>query len=174
VTTSCRASTNRADEPAPRCAATISAHSLSPKLTIRSSARVDCDPGAGRREARHANREKCIDLRSDSIPRRRPTNCRPRAVAAGDFFPRRVVAPIILFRQPRTIEKLVGHALKSRKHYDDRSPAAPPQERSWRHRIANRLWQRRTTKLKISIARNQCSRERDEIVGPPTNFVGTH
>ena len=67
--------------------------------------------------------EKCIDLRSDSGTSTWTYQTVDRgAVAVGDFFPRRVVAPIILFRQPRTIQKLVGHALKSGKHYDDRSP----------------------------------------------------
>src|SRR6201984_2937169 len=67
--------------------------------------------------------EKCIDLRSDSETSTSAYQTVDRqAVAVGDFFPPRVIAPIILFRQPRTIEKLVGHALKSGKHYDDRSP----------------------------------------------------
>jgi hypothetical protein len=66
--------------------------------------------------------EKCIDLRSDSDSSTSiEQTVDRRAVAGGDFFSRRVVAPIILFREPRTIEKLVGHALKSGKHYDDRS-----------------------------------------------------
>src|SRR5437867_12385411 len=68
--------------------------------------------------------EKCIDLRSDSdTSTSTDQTADRRSVATGDFFPRRVVAPIILFRQPRTIEKLVGHALKSGKHYDD--PSTP-------------------------------------------------
>ena len=67
--------------------------------------------------------EKCIDLRSNSdTSTSTDQTADHRSVATGDFFPRRVVAPIILFRQPRTIEKLVGHALESGKHYDDRSP----------------------------------------------------
>jgi hypothetical protein len=67
--------------------------------------------------------EKCIDLRSDSDTwTSTDQTVDRRAVAVGDFFPRRVVAPIILFRQPRTIEKLISHALKSGKHYDHRSP----------------------------------------------------
>src|SRR5437764_14981910 len=67
--------------------------------------------------------EKYIDLRSDSdISTSTDQTVDRQAVAAGDFFPRRVVASIILFRQPRTIEKLVGHALKSGKHYDERCP----------------------------------------------------
>src|SRR5262249_48064851 len=67
--------------------------------------------------------EKCIDLRSDSDTSTSTDQIVDRrVVAVGDFFPRRVIAPIILFRQPGTIEKLVGHALKSRKHYDDPFP----------------------------------------------------
>src|SRR4030095_14845488 len=65
----------------------------------------------------------CIDLRSDSDTSTSiDQTVDRRAVAAGDFFPRRVVAPIVLFPHARTIDKLVGHALKSGKHYDDRSP----------------------------------------------------
>src|SRR5438105_14168849 len=67
--------------------------------------------------------EKRIDLRTDSdTSTSTDQTVDRRAVAVGDFFPSRVVASIILFRQPRTIEKLVGHALKSGKHYDERSP----------------------------------------------------
>jgi hypothetical protein len=93
--------------------------------------------------------EKCIDLRSDSdSSTSTDQTVDRRAVAIGDFFPRRVVAPIILFRQPRTIEKLVGHALKSGKHYDDRFPPRflknDPSDTS----DAIGCGKRRTTKLK--------------------------
>ncbi len=67
--------------------------------------------------------EKFIDLRSDlGTSSLTDQIVDRRAVAVGDFFPRPVVAPIILFRQPRTIDKLVGHTLKSGEHYDDRAP----------------------------------------------------
>ena len=93
--------------------------------------------------------EKCIDLRSvsDTSTSTDQTVDR-RAVAPGDFFPRRVVAPIILFRQPRTIEKLVGHALKSGKHYDDRSPPRFLKNDPGDAPDAIGCGKRRTTKLK--------------------------
>jgi hypothetical protein len=65
-----------------------------------------------------------------------------------DFFPRRVVAPIILFRQPRTIEKLIGHALKSGNHYDDRSPPRFLKNDPGDTPDAIGCGKRRTTKLK--------------------------
>jgi hypothetical protein len=93
--------------------------------------------------------EKCIDLRSDSDTSTSTDQTLNRgAVAAGDFFPRRVVAPIILFRQPRTIEKLVSHALKSGKHYDDRSPARFLKNDPGDVPDAIGCSKRRTTKLK--------------------------
>jgi hypothetical protein len=93
--------------------------------------------------------EKCIDLRSDSDSSTSiDQTVDRRAVAAGDFFPRRVVAPIILFRQPRTIEKLVGHALKSGKHYDDRSPPRFLKNDPGDTPDAIGCGKRRTTKLK--------------------------
>ena len=98
---------------------------------------MDCDLRAGRREARHANRQEVYRLAIGF-----------GAVAAGDFFPRRVVAPIILFRQPRTIEKLVGHALKSGKHYDDRSPPRFLKNDPGDTPDAIGCGKRRTTKLK--------------------------
>src|SRR6201981_4127346 len=93
--------------------------------------------------------EKCIDLRSDSDSSTSTNQTVDRrAVAYSDFFPRRVVAPIILFRQPRTIEKLVGHALKSGKHYDDRSPPRFLKNDPGDTPDAIDCSKRRTTKLK--------------------------
>src|SRR5262249_45522500 len=93
--------------------------------------------------------EKCIDLRSDSDTSTSTDQIVDRrAVAVGDFFPRHFVAPIILFRQPGTIEKLVGHALKSRKHYDD--PFPPSFLKNDPGDVANPIGcgKRRATKLK--------------------------
>jgi hypothetical protein len=93
--------------------------------------------------------EKCIDLRSDSDTSTSTDQAVERgAVAAGDFLPRCVVAPIMLFRQPRTIEKLVGHALKSGKHYDDRSPPRFLKNDPGDIPDAIGCGKRRTTKLK--------------------------
>ena len=93
--------------------------------------------------------EKCIDLRSDSDTSTSTYQTVDRqAVAVGDFFPRRVKAPIILFRQPRTIKKLVGHALKSGKHYDDRSPPRLLKNDPGDTPDAIGCGKRRTTKLK--------------------------
>src|SRR5207247_8227902 len=93
--------------------------------------------------------EKYIDLRSDSDTSTSTDQIVDRrAVAAGDFFPRRVVASIILFRQPRTIEKLVGHALKSGKHYDDGSPPRFLKNDPGDPPDAIGCGKRRTTKLK--------------------------
>jgi hypothetical protein len=93
--------------------------------------------------------EKCIDLRSDSDSSTSiEQTVDRRVVAAGDFFPRCVVAPIVLFRQPRTIEKLVCHALKSGKHYDDRSPPRFVKNDPGDTPDAIGCGKRRTTKLK--------------------------
>src|SRR5207253_3788955 len=93
--------------------------------------------------------EKYIDLQSDSdTSTSTDQTVDRRAVAAGDFFPRRIVASIILFRQPRTIEKLVGHALKSGKHYDDRSPPRLLKNDPGDTPDATGCGKRRTTKLK--------------------------
>src|SRR5438552_16011499 len=40
-----------------------------------------------------------------------------------NFLPCRLVASITLCRQARTLEKLIGHALKSGHHYDSRPSA---------------------------------------------------
>src|SRR6059058_3309428 len=93
--------------------------------------------------------EKRIDLRTDSdTSTSTDQTVDRRVVADGDFFPRRVVAPIILFRQPRTIEKLVGHALKSGKHYDDPSPPRFLKNDPGDIPDAIGCGKRRTTKLK--------------------------
>jgi hypothetical protein len=93
--------------------------------------------------------EKRIDLRSDSdTSTSTDQTVDRRAVAVGDFFPPRFVAPIILFRQPRTIKKLVGHTLKSGKHYDDRSPPRFLKNDSGDIPNANGCGKRRTAKLK--------------------------
>src|ERR1700720_1169618 len=66
--------------------------------------------------------EQHVDLRSDpmvALSAEKIVN--DRVVAFGDFFPPRLVASITLFRQSRTVEKLVGHALKCGDDYDDRS-----------------------------------------------------
>src|SRR5438309_11334263 len=98
--------------------------------------------------------EKCIDLRSDSdTSTSTDQTVDRRVVADGDFFPRRVVAPIILFRQPRTIEKLVGHALKSGKHYDERSPPRFLKNDPGDTPNAIACRKRTTTKLKVFHSR---------------------
>jgi hypothetical protein len=93
--------------------------------------------------------EKYIDLRSDpdSSTAIEQTVDR-RAVSVGYFFPRRVVATIILLSQPRTIEKLVGDALKSGKHYDDWSPPRFLKNDPGDTPDAIGCSKRRTTKLK--------------------------
>jgi hypothetical protein len=93
--------------------------------------------------------EKCIDLRSDSDSSTSTNQTVDRrAVAHSDFSPRGVVAPIIPFRQPRTIEKLIGHALKSGNHYDDRSPLHFLKNDPGHTPDAIGCGKRRTTKLK--------------------------
>ena len=111
--------------------------------------------------------EKSIDLQSDSDSSTSiEQTVDRRVVPAGDFFPRRVVAPIILFRQPRTIEKLIGHALKSGNHYDDRSPLHFLKNDPSDTPDAIGCGKRRTTKLK-DFHSPQCSRKRDEDRDPP-------
>jgi hypothetical protein len=93
--------------------------------------------------------EKCINLRLDSdTSTSTDQTVDRRAVAVADFFPRHVVAPIILFRQPRTIQKLVGHALKSGKHYNDRFPPCFLKNDPGDIPDALGCGKRRTTKLK--------------------------
>src|SRR6266550_3488447 len=111
--------------------------------------------------------EKCIDLRSDSDTSTSTDQIVDRrAVTAGDFFPHCVVAPIILFRKPCTVEKLVGHALKSGKHYDDRSTPRFLKNDPGDIPDAIGCGKRRTAKLK-DFHSPECSRKRDEDRDPP-------
>jgi hypothetical protein len=118
--------------------------------------------------------EKCIDLRSDSDTST-PTyqTVDRQAMAVSDFFPCGVVAPIILFRQPRTIQKLVGHALKGGKHYDNRSPQRFLKNDPSDIPDAIGCGKRRTTKLKNFHSPEPMYPRTSRGSWPATNFVGT-
>jgi len=95
--------------------------------------------------------EQRIDLGSDSDTASSAEEIiNYRVMARRDFFPRDFVTSITFFRQSRTVEKLIGHALKCGDYYNERPSARCLKDNRADISDAIGCGKRRPTKLKDS------------------------